>query len=75
MIDVLAAVSFCVAFFTGGYFLGRLAQPAAGRFEVDPDPLREPEGAEEAEVIPLEAARSRRSRERASARRLGAAAS
>ena len=70
MIDVVAAVSFCLAFFTGGYFLGRLAQPGGGRFEVEPDPLSAPE---EAEVVSLDAARSRR--DRARARRLGATAS
>ena len=40
MLDVLAAVSFCLPFFVGGYFLGRLDRPAGGGVEVDPDPLK-----------------------------------
>jgi hypothetical protein len=66
MIEALAVVSFCLAFFAGGYSLGRLAQPGGTGFGVDPDPLREPdERAFEAEhdvVVPIGAAKSARRR-------------
>ena len=64
MIDVLAVVSFCLAFLAAGYSLGRLAQPGKPRFELEPDPLRdtdELEGEDDV-VVPIEAARSARSR-------------
>jgi hypothetical protein len=61
LLEIAAVVSFCLAFFAGGYCLGRLANPAATWFDVDPDPLRE-----EAEVISIHAARSRLAKAKAS---------
>ncbi len=61
MLDLVAIVFFCFAFFVGGYCLGRLGNPRALWFEVDPDPLRQP-----AEVVSLDAARHRMSARRAS---------
>ena len=63
MLDAIAAVCFCLAFFAGGYCLGRLAQPPRVGFEVDPDPLRVDEGAE---VVSLDAVRRGAVRARAS---------
>ena len=61
MLDVIAVISFCIAFFAGGYCLGRLADARRMWFVIDPDPLRE-----DAEVVSIHTARSRLPRARAS---------
>jgi hypothetical protein len=61
--EILAVSGFCLAFFTFGYWLGRLRGHLPLWFELEPDPLR---AEADADVIDLSARRQRSLARRAS---------